>query len=77
MKMVFASMKECGLRMVRLFVPRWIGREAESICKELLRTGFVSANDELCISVTTSHARRRKRAGWFFHYKLDLTEEIR
>jgi hypothetical protein len=43
---VFASLKERGFRVVRMHVPRWIDGDAESIAKEVLKTGFVSTDGE-------------------------------
>lgn len=43
---VFASLRSRGFRMVRMEVPRWIGKEADSISRELEKTNFVSSDEE-------------------------------
>lgn len=41
---IFASLKQRGLRMVRMEIPCDIPEEAESIGRELDRTGFISSD---------------------------------
>lgn len=41
---VISSMKQRGFRQVRVLCPRWIGRDAESIGKELEAVGFISTD---------------------------------
>lgn len=43
-RQVMRCLKQQGFRMVRIEVPNWIGRDAESIADELEKVGFVNTD---------------------------------
>lgn len=44
---VFTSLRSRGFRMVRMEVPRWLGKDTDSIARELEKTNFVSTDEEM------------------------------